>query len=282
MTPHFGRRCLAAAGGLTLAAIYGLAVGRLDRLPRPSIVDEMQVALPRFVQVLAGAGDRFLAANIATFRALVASTERMQEGNFRVQGILQADAAWLNPGHEDNYYVAAAILPWNGEFEAGQDVLRKASRARPFDWQPAFYYAFDIYHFERDPLRAAKVLRAAAPRARSENDRYALETVASYWLERGHEPRAAVRAIEAMADGARSGRFRAYLQLRANRLRGLILLQEAAQQYQLRTGRPIHRLEDLVTAGLIAELPADPFGFGYTIGPDGVPLLNNAPKRTKR
>jgi hypothetical protein len=45
------------------------------------------------------------------FRALVVSTETMSAENYRILGIVQSDAAWLNPAQEDNYYIAAAFCP---------------------------------------------------------------------------------------------------------------------------------------------------------------------------
>jgi tetratricopeptide (TPR) repeat protein len=145
------------------AMLYALSIHALDRIRHTSVVEEMQVALPRFVQVGLAGGDRYLAANINGFRALVASTERMKADNFKIQGRVQQDVAWLNPAHEDNYYIAAAILPWNGEVDAAQDVLLRAINARPTDWQPIFYYAFNLYYFKHDPVSAAQWLQKALP-----------------------------------------------------------------------------------------------------------------------
>jgi hypothetical protein len=69
--------------------------------------------------------------------------------------------------HEDNYYVASATLPWNGQFDAAQTVLRRASLARPFDFQPAFYYAFNLVYFRGDATTASAWLRAAAAKLKT-------------------------------------------------------------------------------------------------------------------
>ncbi|MFY9327789.1 MAG: hypothetical protein WAO76_07195, partial [Georgfuchsia sp.] len=180
-------------------AVYALAGHQLDSRPRAAQMEEMQVALPLFAQVGMAAGDRYLAANIDGFRALVAEPQHMQAENFRVLGQVQRDVAWLNPAHEDNYYIAAAILPWNGQLDAAQYVLRRAIDARPFDWQPIFYYAFHLYHFKRDPVAAAEWLLKAASRAADQNDRYMLQILAARWFEKGYDPKVAIGVVEGMA-----------------------------------------------------------------------------------
>ncbi len=264
---------------LIAVLLYAAAINHLNNIPRTSVVQEMQVALPRFVQVGLAGGDRYLAANIDGFRALVASTDRMQADNFRIQGRVQQDVAWLNPAHEDNYYIAAAILPWNGEVDAAQNVLLRAIAARPFDWQPIFYYAFNLYHFKRDPVAAAQWLLKASPRAANQNDRFAIESLAARWFEKGYEPRLAIGVIEGMANQSRDSGFKRYLKTRVARLRSLETLRKAAVQFQSNTGRPLRELQELVSAGLIQALPVDPFGFGYAVDNEGQPILLNAPLR---
>lgn len=255
------------------AALFFTAVTQLGGVKRPSTTEEMQVALPRFVQVVMTAGDRFLAANIATFRATVASTENMREDNYHVQALVQRDAAWLNPAQEDNYYVAAAILPWNGEFDAAQEVLALAMQARPFDWQPAFYYAFDLYHFRHDAVAAADVLLQAAPGVSNEGNRSTMEALAYAWYEKGYDAATALQMMETSAKTARSGAFRRYLEARAVRLRGLLSLREAVEVFDGKFGRRPGNIEELVSAGVVSTLPTDPFGVGYELGGDGYPVI---------
>lgn len=274
------KRALALAG-LALVS-YLLVVRHLTEIPRVGVVQEMQVALPRFAQVAMTGGDRFLAANIATWRSLVASTANMQRDNYVVQGRLQSDAAWLNPFHEDNYYIAAAILPWAGELDAAQFVLKRASAARPYDWQPAFYYAFNLYQIQHKPVEAAEFLRKAAPSVASEDDRNTMENLAAVWFEKGYEPSVANTIIKNMASGTRPGAFRKYLLLRAQRLEQLAVLRDAAQRYRSATGRSPANLDDLLRAGLIKSIPVDPFGFGFGIDQEGNPILHSRPQQAKK
>jgi hypothetical protein len=47
-----------------------------------------------------------------------------------------------------------------------------------------------------------------------------------------------------------------------------------ADEFQKRTGRRPARVGELVQAGLLPRLPADPVGFPYVFGPDGKAVLN--------
>lgn len=258
------------------AVLYGLAARSLVSMPRETVAPELLATLPRFAQVAMAAGDRHLAANLAGFRVLVASTDRMSKEDYAVQARLQKDIAWLNPAHEDNYFIAASILPWSGEVDAAQYVLRRAADARPFDWTPLFYYGFGFYHFKSKPAEGARWLLAGAERATNPQDQWALQNVAAQWIEKGYETRAAANLVEAMSSSAPAGNFRKYLHLRALRLGDLARLRELADTYAGLTGKKLTRLDDLVSAGLLESLPKDPLGLGYDLDPEGKPILRSS------
>ncbi len=275
-----GQRSLSKLSGalplILLLAIYLGAQQRLagHRLAAPSGA-ELLVSLPRFAQVLLAGGDRHLAANLAGFRVLVADTGRMKADDYAVQGKLQRDIAWFNPVHEDNFYIAAAILPWNAQVDAAQDVLARASAARVFDWYPLFHYAFIHYHFRKDPATGAKYLLEAVPRVHSQEDEWALQSLAAIWIEKGYRTGNAADMVQAMADNAPPGNFRHYLAVRAKRLQDLAVLQQAAKNYAEKHGKPPASLQELVDSGLVATIPKDPLGFGFAIDSRGWPILNN-------
>ncbi|HMW57706.1 hypothetical protein [Accumulibacter sp.] len=259
----------ALAGGLTF---WGARLG-LEDVKRLRPGAEIEVVLPVFVQVALSGGDRHLAATWSTIRALVTETARMAPEEYRILALVQQDAAWLNPAHEDNYYVAAAILPWEGEVDPTQVILRRATLARPFDFQPPFYYAFNQVHFKGDALGASEWLRFAAGRLHDSEERLTLEDFAARWLDRTHDLDSAARVVDAMAGQARRKDFAAYLRQRSQRLRDLAALRRAATDYTARHQRPPGSLDDLVRSGLIAQIPKDPFGSGFAIDQAGVPVI---------
>lgn len=260
---------------LSLAAVlfagYVAIVPGLYARPRTPVSAEMEIAIPRFAQVLMAAGDRFLAADMGGFRALVASTENMTAENYRILGLVQSDISWFNPAHEDNYYIAAAILPWNGELEAAQRILKAASEARLFDWQPAFYYAFNSFHFLKDPADGAKWLRIAAMHTTDEIEKIQLQQVAALWAGKGDDLEFAIRMHRAMARETKHKSFANFLEKRAQRLENLLLLQRAIDRFIERTGQKATNMQQLVDSGILSAIPPDPFGSLYIINENGKP-----------
>lgn len=259
------------------AAAFVMSAERLKTVPRQSVTLELQVALPLFVQVFMTAGDRYLAADLAAIRALLVATDKMRPEDYRILGKIQEDASWLNPAHEDNYYTATAILPWNGEFDAAQTILARATKARYFDYQPAFYYAFNLLQFKGDAAGASAWMRAAAEKLPSDDERLIMQNLAARWMDRAQDTDLAIRIVEAMAQQAKRKDFRAYLEQRVARLRSLKQLRAAAERFREQSGRPLVKLRDLVDAGYVVAIPADPFGFGFDVDKQGQIVLRTSP-----
>lgn len=257
--------------GLTLTCWLGFltAASRLEKIPQPAVSAEMQVVLPRFIQVAMAGGDRFLAANIAVFRALTTDTQNQRQDRFVVQAIVQQDASWLNPRHEDNYYLAAALLPWNSQLETAQHILSVASETRPYDALPPFFHAFNDYYFNQDAITGAQWLKVAAEHTQDEKERIGFEKIAARWMEQGQDRRSVVRLLEAMAEKSRYKALRRLILLRAERVRHLIQLDEAIASYRKQFGRLPDTQDALVESGILESLPQDPFGQGYLIDAQG-------------
>lgn len=268
---------LALAAGAYLAANL-----RMGALPRTGVAPEFSVRLPVPAQVLVAAGDRYLAADLAGFRVLVADTFRMSPDDYALQAGLQRDIAFLNPAHEDNYYIAAAILPWGGQLDAAQYVLKRAADARPMDYQPLFFYGFNIFHFQRNPAEGAAALLAAVAHTNDVQDQMALKNTAALWMERGYSVSEAAHRVEAMAKASPPGGFRKYLEVRAARLRTLDDLRTLAKAYQAKTGRRLVEMDELVRAGFIDRVPKDPLKTGFAVDDTGEPVFADALRRSRR
>lgn len=271
-----GRYFAAWAGLILGAGIYLFASTKLVTRPRFAEDPEFAVRLPVLAQMVMAMGDRHLAANLNGFHVLVAETARMKAEDYSIQAGLQRDIAWLNPAHEDNYYIAAAILPWGGQLEAAQYVLKRAGDARPFDWLPAFYYGFHYYHFYKNPAKGAEILLSVVSRVTDPQDQMALQNVAAFWIERGYQLEEAAGRVQAMANAAPAGGFRKYLAVRAARLRDLDRLRKLAREYERQSGRRLTELAALVQARLIDRLPVDPLGIGFDVDSGGEPVFRDA------
>jgi tetratricopeptide (TPR) repeat protein len=265
---------------LLAACLFALTVNGIKKQARAVVDPEIQVALPLFVQVGMAGGDRFLAANMAAIRALITDTSRMQPDQYKILAKVQTDASWLNPAHEDNYFTAAAILPWSGQLGAAQTILYRAAQTRPYDYLPAFLYGFHVFYFLGDPVKAAEWLRVSALKLPDDNQRLTLENIAAKWADKDKNLDSAIGVVTALSKQAKRKDFRAYLEMRVQRLKDLKMLRAKAAIFKERNKRNPSSPDELVSSGLIKSLPKDPFGFGFGMNKDGEIILRTSePKK---
>lgn len=247
-------------------AYSGLRLHDYQRLDQR--LEVLRVRLPLLVQLLYSGGDPYLAANLNVFRSVVVDTGVTERETYRIQGQLQMDAARLNPLHEDNYYLAAAILPWNGQVEASQNVLLPAANARKWDMWPAFYYAFNAMYFERDMTKAGHWAEVAAQR--HPRNAPALRSMAAAWYERQNDSAVALDVLRNMYAQSRDKDFRQLLGWRIARLEGLLALRAALAEYRKQhQGELPASWEQLIGYGGLKVFPEDPLGAGYTLDASG-------------
>ncbi|MBL0075836.1 MAG: hypothetical protein IPP41_07840 [Rhodocyclaceae bacterium] len=221
------------------------------------------VVLPATFQVVMYLGDRYLAANIETTRVLMAG-EAIVSGSdqdylYRIHSVV----ADLNQCHEDNYYVANALLSWGGNVDAALDILRSATQCRFWDEVPPFFLGYNLYFFKYQYKQAKDALFLAADRS-TENStafrRFGL------MIEAENIPNAitARNYLVAQREDSRDKKLKEMLTLRIVRLDGLITLRDAQARYEKRLGRPLTDPQSLLTSGVLREFPNDPIRLGYT------------------
>ncbi len=271
---HWHGLPLATAGLL----LYGLVLGPIKSLPRPQEADVLRVVIPGYIEVLLAGGDRYLAANIGVFRAMMIGGDVKDELTYEVQAKVQRQVAILNPRQEDNSYVAAAILPWWGQVDEAQFILGRATDSRYWDFMPPFYQGFNEYYFNKNYERAAELVELSASRTDGIN-RESFKAIAAKWYSLGDDPRAAIGVITALKDASYDPQIQRLLQGRIDRLKILLLLREAAAQYAQENGEPIGKLEQLTAAGYLQNIPRDPFGYGFHIDSSGLIQFNSRRKK---
>lgn len=256
--------------------VYITGVRQAEQSRKFAPPEQMRIALPPELQVFMALGDRYLAANLEVFRALVLSIEKTDPDSLKVLAEVQKGASKLNPAHEDNYYIGQAILPWVGYVEQTQFIVSRATDSRPWDFLPGFFYAFNRYYFENRPQEASNILLGVVDRLPSKEG--VLE-LAAKWQEKGEDPHAALAVIRAMQRDTRDAKLKRILQMRIDRLEGLVVIREAADRYEKRTGKRLSDLHELLKTGDLKEAPQDPTGLGYALNEKGQPVLYFPPKK---
>lgn len=221
-----------------------------------------RVVIPAPLLVALHGGDRYLAANFETMRLSATSMDdRGVDTGYLVRA--QREVARLNPCHEDNYYLANGLLTWGGAVEQGNEVLRAAVKCRFWDEFPAFFYGINLSFFQHDNEEAARVLEIGAQRS-TQNAAAMQKLAVMLRAEQFADERLALNYLVQQRDSAADPKLRDMLDKRVIRLQGLIYLREAQRRYEAEHG-PLVDLRQLITQGIIAELPADPLRLGYEV-----------------
>ncbi len=222
---------------------------------------EGRVVITAPVLLVLFGGDRFFAANLETMR--LAATG-LDSGQVDLEYLIRAqkEVVRLNACHEDNYYLANALLAWGGAVEEGEMVLRSAMGCRFWDEWPAFFYGFNRFFFQRDIPGAVPALEEAAKRATG-NAAGFRKLAVMIQVEQIADERLALEFLNRERDQARDPKLKDMLAKRAVRLSGLVQLREAQRVYEKRNGMPLREPQQLIDSGLLKAFPEDPLRLGY-------------------
>ncbi len=263
------RRLVFGVSVFLAAWFYVASTGWLSQQSRSAPVAQMSIDMPLPVQVVLAGGDRYLAANIGAFRAMVVGVERLDAITLKTLSQVQMDAAALNPGHEDNYYMATAILPWGGHVAPAQTVLQAATAARPTDVYPPFFYGFNLQYFLHDPVAASQALQVAAQRA-DEGNRAALKMIAAKWVAQSTDSEVALAVLSQMKEEAKEPELKQVFAQRMERVKNMALLRDGVRKYRQEFGVQPASLDRVVAAGLLDAIPQDPLGGRYEVDRAGL------------
>lgn len=207
------------------------------------------------------AGDRYLAANFEAKRlaatGIVAGVGDL-EYLVRAHSVVSA----LNPCHEDNYYLANALLSWGGGVDVGQQILLRATSCRSWDEWPPFFYGFNAYFFDRDTDAAVDYLMEASRRA-SENSAGFKKMAIMLRFDQFEDETVALGFLKGERDAATDPRLKRMLDKRVRRINGLMLLRGAQKRYEKLFSKSLKDERDLIRSGVLSEFPVDPLGLGY-------------------
>lgn len=105
--------------------------------------------------------------------------------------------------------------------------------------------------------------------------------MAAAWLQRANDSAAAGQMLRGMAAQSRYPALRVALTKRAERMDRLAELRSAVEKYVEIKGALPRTLDDLVGAGVLAQLPVDPLGRGFVLTADGKVVTAESIKKTR-
>lgn len=159
--------------------------------------------------------------------------------------------------------------------------LERGSRNFPGDWRFPFYIGFIQYFSLGNPVDGGRAIEAAA---RIPGSPPYFPLLAARMFSEGRKPETALAFLEETMKEETDPARRAVLLRRLLEVvveRDIQNLERAVEAYRSRSGGLPGDLYELVHAGLIREVPAEPHGGRYLLDPDGTVRSDRKTRRLR-
>jgi len=149
------------------------------------------------------------------------------------------------------------------------DLLAEGEKRFPSKWRLPFYASYIYFFVLEEPLQGGEALMRAS---RIEGSPPYFPLLASRMLAEGKRPETALAFLREMLAQETDPRRRSPLEERIRRVvveRDRQILEHAVAVYRSRFGAIPGRLQELVHAGILPQIPAEPYGGRYLLSADG-------------
>jgi tetratricopeptide (TPR) repeat protein len=176
----------------------------------------------------------------------------------------------LDPKFVYAYQAAGTVFGvWGERVPESIAILTKGMRFNPDAWELPFYVGYDYYYELRDLKGAAKYFRMASELPGS--PAYLPRLAARMTVEVG-DPDAALEFLRKLYQQLSDERAKEGLVQRMREVaaeRDIRFLEEGVRRYQARYQKLPTQIKDLVTRGIISQIPTEPLGGAYELRSDG-------------
>lgn len=162
-------------------------------------------------------------------------------------------------------YAFAEILLFKGNSKAAIEIGENGIKNVPEDWRIPFYMAMS-YHDIADRQNALKYFDMAAKTPGApEHVKFTAIAYGTYKDVRKQSEAIWLAIYETSNDEVVKERALAYISHYMN----LDNIDEAIEKYKAKYKKAPEKINDLITGGVLKEIPEDPFGYEYKIGEHG-------------
>ena len=216
-------------------------------------------------------GNRELAATLIFYSAQFYFGEkyawRREAPEYQRLFVALDKATDLDPRNMDCYYFAQGLFSdIKPAIPVLNRLLEKGMRYRKQDWYLPFFISANYYFQLKDPIKAVEYLQRAAV---LNPDTSLFASLSARMLYQGNQTKAAITYLEAFIKETRNPAIRQKLLVRLRALTAIHFLENGVAAFREKKGRPPLSLDEVVTAGLISKIPADPYGGTFFLDKTG-------------
>lgn len=174
----------------------------------------------------------------------------------------------LDPSFEHNMILAQGWLPWDCQMvDEIMPILEVYKENRPWDWQPARFLAFNNYYFLNNKAEAGRIFLEAAQKG---NAPQYFSILGSRLTMEGGENETGLWFVQSMLkDMDENDPGYINLSQRYQALQGVQVLLKARDHFQQQSGQELQNLSELVSSGVLLQLPENPYGIEYCLDGSG-------------
>jgi len=253
-----------------LAVIIPFSTSLTDR---PVVVKLGTLPDAELLQIVAG-DQRYLMAQYAVVKVLFYYGTLVETFNQKVP--LQPEypamfrtlqtSSRLDPWNADAYYFAQAAFTWElNKIDEVNEMLEYGMEHRTWDYQLPFFAGFNSAYFRKDYAAAALYFKKAAELSGNQ----LLANLSSRYFYESGQNKLGLDFIEYMQGHTTDRKLIEVYELRKRALIGVITIQGAIDRYSRSFGKAPSRISDLTAAGVLAKVPADPYGGTFYLDEKG-------------
>lgn len=172
----------------------------------------------------------------------------------------------LDPYFQQSYMLLQGTLPWyTKDYDVTISLLEKSKAHRYWDWIPGFFIGFDYFYFVKDNMNASRALMEASS---VKDAPPTLATFAARLAQQSGKNETAISFLRMMLEKEKDQDKRDMLLKRINVHLALDVLEKGITSYREKHGKNPDKLDDLVSTGIIAKLPDNPYGYPFGYDPE--------------
>ena len=167
----------------------------------------------------------------------------------------------------DPYLLAEMMLAWQaGMIDEVNDLLLKASQARPEDYRPLYFIGFNYFYFQKNSEKAAIFLRQAAQLPSAPGYLKGLAARLSLY---GNQTALGIIFLENLLQDTQDKNIRPHLEKRLAALKIIYALEQNIIEFKKVNQRLPESLDEMVNSGVIETIPVDPYGGTFILMENG-------------
>jgi hypothetical protein len=218
-------------------------------------------------QVIAGEFKGLLADYaVMEVGSIIGKKEKVTLEEWKTVARLFDHALELDPYFQQSYMLLQGTLPWyTKDYDVTIALLETSKDHRYWDWIPGFFIGFDYFYFVKDNLKASEHLMEAS---NVKDAPPALVTFGARLAQQSGKNETAISFLRTMLEKEKDQDKRDMLMKRIDVHLALDILETGITAYRNKLGKNPDKLDDLVSAGILAKLPDNPYGYPFGYDPE--------------